>query len=521
MDTTLFGMEALPALSEVYVQRAYKIDSATNRFPPLPAPQVPIDPNKWDLVTSADSSKEVGYAIEIRNPFQMAVSLKDVYLYVNGVKFSNGDVKGDLAAVTGKNELNVGQLVVLYHNSSGGNPSQDTITNLIDPSEIISISDSWPTASGSVRQDCVVELRATIADGSDADSDPDELDWGYQKFDQIVMPASETLQWYEFNNVGDPTGNYIYTQKSVIGSGDGINTILMSNSTDTTIYTNLNTDTTAEFYRLGITALGKTDKSTVSGPASYINTTNLYDKVYFSDLGDIYYVGELFLVNIVGPNKNNDYAKQWDKQTNIANSRIPYKEPAPHGYHPIDRFTIYSPKEDGRDNDGDGENDNSFELLIPGTINLNTATKSILQSILPIEPVTDRDNLIDEIIDYRDMKGLYNTGITRATNYKGIRSLHELYFMTQGTNGGTSLYGFGSTSKDSVRQMMEFSNMMTYLSSTRSDFFTAYVVIKGYNAGDFSSQGAVESKQMIAVFDRSKISRGQANVRVVGYYELN
>lgn len=55
---------------------------------------------------------------------------------------------------------------------------------------------------------------------------------------------------------------------------------------------------------------------------------------------------------------------------------------------------------------------------------------------------------------------------------------------------------------------------------TRSDIYTAYVVIRVYPAGD-SRKGPVESKRLFVVFDRSKITDTSDRVQILGYYEFD
>ncbi|MEM6332767.1 MAG: hypothetical protein AAF823_05445 [Planctomycetota bacterium] len=54
------------------------------------------------------------------------------------------------------------------------------------------------------------------------------------------------------------------------------------------------------------------------------------------------------------------------------------------------------------------------------------------------------------------------------------------------------------------------------LFSTRSDVFTAYVVIRGYASGAYN-QGVVESAHYIAVFDRSGIGEANTPIKLVAY----
>lgn len=89
---TSFGLEALPYISEVYVQRPYKLDVDEYGI------QDGVVPGTYDLrwVTNepADptSPRSVpGYAIEIRNPFRKPITLKKVFLHVDNSVAPWGD----------------------------------------------------------------------------------------------------------------------------------------------------------------------------------------------------------------------------------------------------------------------------------------------------------------------------------------------------------------------------------------------------------------------------------------------
>ena len=56
--------------------------------------------------------------------------------------------------------------------------------------------------------------------------------------------------------------------------------------------------------------------------------------------------------------------------------------------------------------------------------------------------------------------------------------------------------------------------------STRSDIYTAYVIIEGYPSGNFN-EDPVEAARFLAVFDRSRIVDQNDSVRVLGVHRLN
>jgi hypothetical protein len=208
----------------------------------------------------------------------------------------------------------------------------------------------------------------------------------------------------------------------------------------------------------------------------------------------------------------------------------------PHALALLDRLTIHSPNTDLLDNDGDGVVDNSEELLVPGTININTAPTHLLEKILPIPSTTSRASIVNAIKAYRD------DGSYRKTNWRntpGFANTSELY---QALIGGsaTVLDGGGDTWDingtyvdfenkdqgtpdgiiDDREEKLMFARHLQGVTSARSDVYTAYILIRGYNTEHFE-QGVVETKRLIAVIDRSNIADGSSNPKVIAVYEYD
>ena len=73
--TDHWGMEQVPIITEVYVQGRYKATDALDaggNHPPGAGPWVSVT---WTLQGVA------GYAIEIRNPFRVPITLQNIHLY--------------------------------------------------------------------------------------------------------------------------------------------------------------------------------------------------------------------------------------------------------------------------------------------------------------------------------------------------------------------------------------------------------------------------------------------------------
>lgn len=249
----------------------------------------------------------------------------------------------------------------------------------------------------------------------------------------------------------------------------------------------------------------------------------------------------------------------------------------PHAVMIMDQFTSYHPLSDGVDNNFDGEKDEASEQLVRGTINLNTvsgdlssvsAGTHLLQHVLPIPDSEVRNNVIRGIIKYRDRLGVYRLqdgsdqvvrhevpiGIPGYRKQPGIAYLGELMEVVDRNDPSnhetvdTLGKDFeGATAKDNDQMdgvQVDFINpegvvgdgvandreeeamiarWLMQVCSTRSDIFTAYVLIQGFEAGDFS-KGPVEATRFFAVFDRSGVTGladTDAGVRVLGIYRMN
>ncbi len=208
----------------------------------------------------------------------------------------------------------------------------------------------------------------------------------------------------------------------------------------------------------------------------------------------------------------------------------------PHALALMDRLTIHRPNTDLLDNDGDSETDEEDELLVPGTVNINTAPTHLLEKILPVPSSSNRTSIANAIKNYRE-------GAGRGTNWrtnKGFASSSELYralvasgaTILDATSGDTYLNAgvyvdfenkdqwVADGISDDREESLMFARHLMGVASARSDFFTAYILIRGYPTGNFT-RGPVESKQVIAVFDRSNMADGASVPRIIGVYEFD
>lgn len=239
----------------------------------------------------------------------------------------------------------------------------------------------------------------------------------------------------------------------------------------------------------------------------------------------------------------------------------------PHASLVFDQFTTLSPRNDGLDNDNDGTIDNESEQSVRGQININTAPLHLLTLAAPLnESVGDIQALMQTLIHYRDNPtarvNMSSTTPTISRTQPGISSMGELLLMdnpaydsavTAPTLTPTSdmttppgridAYSFFTPAafagsdfdlypmpeeaatqhpvrSDSNEAKLARLQFLTQAFNTRSDTFTAYVRLRGYPAQDFSN-GEVESRSFLVVFDRSNIVSASDMPKIIGVYVYN
>lgn len=215
---------------------------------------------------------------------------------------------------------------------------------------------------------------------------------------------------------------------------------------------------------------------------------------------------------------------------------------------------------DNDDRDGDGlsgiadADDEDYEQVVAGRININTASLEVATLAAPLpEAVDDIQALMESIQTYRDdptsrtVANGYPSGLSNTR--KGISHLGELMFVNPATPGPTASENMqwaahtGTLSQkgtvydtyplyevenagdavrydvtDGAEEAMARYQFLSQAFTTRSDTFTAYVIVLGYPAGDFRN-GAVESKSFYLVYDRSNITTKDDRVQFIGPFE--
>ena len=567
-----YGFEALPVITEGYIQAKYDVTTVGGSAP------------NWNVTWTLQGN--VGYAIEIRNPFAKKILLWNVNLWVNGQDW------GTLNVLTGQAEMDAGEVIVLYRDSNGNLSGLDSMISLFNGTVTsVPMTQNWPTTAGptvdigDVNDQIDVELRAQDDSGA-------PLTWAYVK---IAVEAPPDVYTAAMTDNDDPTGSQDYYQQVSLGNGNGLNMLTVRPSEITINDTARKKPAIDSLSRsTSLSALGlanKIDPARPTAPADESNALTTQQivisdreqvQIGASQFGRIVHIGQLAQVPVIGPSPVQTIADSWNDADDVSDVMLRFDAAAPlvendadndlavpHAVAILERFTTVSPAMDGLDNDGDtlididGATPDADEMLVPGTININTVsgdlgslTRSggshLLQWALPIPDDITRDDTIRAIIRYREKLSPFNLtsrgpGIAVANyrNRRGIARISELFNVNDATDSINALDMVGAMAMpgddrllnntlidfetpdsmtgdgiaDDREEKMMIAPWLMQVLSTRSDIFTAYVLIQGYPAEDFTL-GAVEAARFLAVFDRSGVSSNSDSVRVLGVYRL-
>lgn len=528
LANTRYGMEALPFISEVYVQRQYTWDGNGDPVPPTDF--------RMDFTASAPSD----YAIEIHNPFDREISLENVHLAVG----TNANVWDRLTDLGAPNTLAPGDYIVLYRDNTrtlttgylAGVPAAKLINLGVN-------APNWP-AAGPVQVQLQAEAQTPTGAGSDT-----PLGWPYCAVNADAVPAND----FVVSTAAAPAGagpDY-YFQYSYQNT-TGLDLVQVEPTDRDAAGSEPNTT-----YDTSMAEFGQTK--------SRFNTANLVgvwagsvpaQQWLFLDKetapsdndGRIPYVGDVLTIPVVGPTPGATVAEQIAASgvRRLDSLMLDYRRTStlrvdgsgtydalnvPHAMLVLSRLTTHSPAVDGFDMDGDmaseatgvGDEDEAF---VPGKINLNTATYDVLRSALPYPSAAMRDAVAQEIIDYRERTGR----LAGSRNNPGVAYVGELYeevFPAVNTTiGGAAGYvawdwnnhqtspdfsTAGTTRVDDGitgdrEEDLMLSKWLDEVCSTRSDVFAVYLVVQGFPEGGFGN-GPVESARVVAVFSRANVSQ--------------
>ncbi|MDX1681564.1 MAG: hypothetical protein R3336_00455 [Phycisphaeraceae bacterium] len=611
------GMEALPMITDTYVQRFYEAS----------AYDTGVDGNGNggnDFRITWTQRGDTGYAIELRNPTRKPLNLNNitmVFIDDTGSETSVGDL-GTLASGAGiPTTLGPDTCLVVYRDStsSGVGPSNNTIgahegsglayNESTMEYEFLPVTANWPNHSPN-----------TPADPADPATDPQAVyDAGFDGTTVTVALRVDTTNsttvtyckaqnrstpnvWGSFRDdlTGAPGGTTrAWYQRASRGNGNDLNIMAIDFSQFTAEEAVPVVDSAGgdKDRSVAIDSLGLINKTTatgeftagVAGPADQVTITSpRTQQLVFSDAGVFKHTAEIGQVAILGPTTTQTVREVWDTTTTVtdfllnfaANSVVSnsYDHLAVNGNTLLlSRLITDAPDNDGVDNDGDSTVDNAEELFVPGTINLNTATATMLKRVLPIADAATRNSVVDAIIAYRDLQAPYTganrnaSGAIGIANYRSNPGIAHTGELTQvvhrsnnsyvaiedfgnPTNSGVDDWGLaggpvldftsngvdetaldsidndgdGATDEaheagdlvaDDAEEKLMMTRWIQQVASTRSDIFTAYVVIRGYPAADFRL-APVESAQYFVVFDRSGVTSASGNVRILAYYRF-
>ena len=450
-----FGMERLPAITEVYVQRRYRATETANG-------DFDTEGDQQDYEMDWDAVGDTGFLIEIRNPWNRPISLNDVRLVVrddaNNVAFTY-DIGPDFntrEATEGDGDglLGPGEVLMLQKPSDGGaDAANDVIydgsnTDIVadeadfDYIDVDLSGETWPSApdptlnnpggSSEEGEFDVSDVAGSITvslEASTTAASPD--DWlAYQRVNAVTMP--DQYQQREMDLPGTPDGTEGYAAARTAGNADALNMLL---ATETDWETTRAALDVPEFDNLAalddrdvaagtLGSEGGADKGG-AGTAPATPITPADEQMIIADDRDddgvddpIPHVGELLLVTLLSPAGTATVAEVWDT---VALPLDEYRldigldgssptlvgsgnDAIPHAAMLLERLTVDSPREDGEDNDGDGVTDapsDRDENFVPGKINLNTASERVLRSMIPIPDESMRNDLATAITSLR------------------------------------------------------------------------------------------------------------------------
>jgi len=605
------GLEALPYIAEVYVQRFYNN--------PAPAENIPPG-GTWDVTWTSPSADNTGYAIEIGNPFAennagwggRTVELTDVHLFINGVDI------GELSVLAGITELPPGDTLILYHDSADGPVADNDVSAIIGAAGYANVhtavlNNTLNNGRPFSRQ-VDIELRAKEDMGAAAGAAP--MGWGYSACEVFVPGATIVQDGFTVDPTGLIFGGYI--QRTYQGHGQSLNMMAVLKTASAADFDNRPAAPDADGYAFGeqmpasagnspgdntrsstLDALGEANKA---GPTTidFTGQQIIVDNNAYAD--GMRWIGDILQIPVIGPDPataDTTMAATLALSTigatdQVEDLMLPYKPTGtnaidnssfagmlnvPHGVLLLERLTTMSPLADGEDNDGDGiidgdgdlstTTDDDDEVLVPGRINLNTASQKLLERALPFPDqltreyyawliVTRRDNpnvLAQDGVTTTQMRGgvpvagqvvpgiaytgeLFDeAGSANGVNFTNAAGTPRVY-TSGGVDGGDTVNagagGYvdfnndetaeGTTwTLDGVTDDREEEIMLTKwlneVGATRSDVYAAYIVVQGYPAGDFRP-GPVEAARLIVVFSRANVRNPGDKAQVLGTFRL-
>ncbi|MAE62516.1 MAG: hypothetical protein CMJ49_14310 [Planctomycetaceae bacterium] len=561
-NANVYGLEMLPFISEVYVQQQWRVGS------------VSVDPNDPNNITLTLDSTGEGYVIEIRNPFDVAVDLQDVQLIVDGSSFG-----GALSTLAGQNSLGSGQTLFLYANTPGDDLSASGALPGnhpgIAPGTHVTalITQPWPTGPVSHSDpnyptDIFVELQVATTSAA-------QPMVTYSRLPVRALPDSGTPQQQTWTDLNTPAPvalgpEVFYEQRWSIGNANKLD--MLTFHTDQWDVAEQLLDVNVLHNPIGA-LLGQADKSSINPEVGAIETAGrdptkmqiLFrnDTLEFpgygvDDADQIEQIGELAHIVILGPTDTQTLADVWRNFASPVNHvedlmMDPGWGGSPEVVDPnkptlkvshlamlTSRLTTFSPHQDTLDNDGDGTNNEDDEQFVMGKPNINTMPREVLERILPIPNASAivRTRLLDAIEAYRDgflrpATARTEPGIAYPSELFMSAAMRDVYGIDAADNlteGGMQIDFLNPpTLSDPANQVPDgyagdreeqalWARYLSQVTSTRSDVFTAYILVRGYTAGRFND-GPVEQKHIVAVFSRAHLFDDSGSAKLLAWQE--
>lgn len=549
----MFGMEYLPFISEVYLQARY--DKGTVTSPGV---------SGNDEVEWTHTPGNYALAIEIVNPWPWEIAMPDVEVFVQddaGVSQSMGTLD---TLTAGKTTMTAHEVIILRKDDALPAANAELPASAFaDMSTTTAPFPNWPDGTGVAG----LVLAAQTSVGNRV---------GYQEFAVEEIPTP-IIEWYTVG-AGAAAGATGYSQVSALGTGNGLSALTVrdvdvevklldpTNSIPggerRVQHSNPQAAGDQEFnnYLKNATSPDRTDaldtRVTDAADAAVPATPASGDEPWIvGNAGRFYRTGDLLRAVFLGPRvvgavqipvaevwetfrANEETATGTPTQHSIGSLMLDVEDPArvdtnnldmPHAAYYLARFNTI-------------DVNNAAGGLIDGLPNINTIPQRLLAEILPTTNLATAATIAAEIVAAREApSGITAPGIGRPANLKGIAHLSQFTVRSSAIYDGTAtpaaevtdfneldpeathVYnttpgpGTAVTTDAYTNDTEEKTLLLSALNqvvSTRSDIFTAYVLVRSYPANDFGLNGfdaagepiPTDEFRLIAVFDRSSVT---------------
>ncbi|MEM9419258.1 MAG: hypothetical protein AAGA25_09445 [Planctomycetota bacterium] len=545
-----FGMEYLPFVSEVYVQARFT-ETAT-----VLATAPSISGN--DEVSWEHTPGDYAAAIELINPWPIRIPMPDVELFVDDGTATDPQSWGTLANLfPGKQFFEPYEIVLVRREDTGFDNGQ--LPTATTSADVTTTAPDWPTGllNAEVRLEVQTNVGTRVA---------------YQKFRAQGIDPLTYIDEYTAGTADAQTPNGVgYLQLHAVGTGNGlamltvrdedvdltdlppINPNIIGGSIAIEPETAQNIAATSSFdtYAKGATSPASADMldgrvadaPTAADPLPATFAANSEPWI-IGNAGRFYRVGDILRAVLIAPRidpaagapittvDHLTVAEVWRDYffTNSGSYTVGSAM-----LNPTDTAVVLPPPSNLNISHAEYflaafSNLESNKGLIPGRININTMPQRLLATIFPTTNTGTATTLAGDIVAARTAP---DTNINRTAGTRGIQFISQLsqtttvFDPTGNTSGEVRDFyeyepelGLAGAHNDDlftddVEEKTMFLNYLNQVASTRSDIFTAYVLVRAYPASDFSANGdanldgiadATTEYRLIAVFDRSQVT---------------